>query len=291
MTNPRVYIPSRSRWANVPKLVKAWDDEMFDVVFSVEPDEAGQYAQAIADTTHHNEVSVITLPDRNLGVGFSRTFCLEHAYKDGLESIICSDDDVKPVSGMDYLIDAAADPRVLGITSWYSYLDLMLGITSKERQQMIADKRSILVATCCIVRIFGLNVENSLDVVGGFDPELKCGDDADFVIRGFQEGFPWLIHLGAKSNSMAARFAPGGVAALEDAVSDGEVIGAKGAATRDAVAKIAAKFPGYARAARPDKLTYKWRKMLDDYLPEWRTWSELHGGSIDKYLGEGHGYA
>lgn len=199
MRNPRVYIPSRGRWENVPKLVKAWDEQDFDIVFSVEPDEAVKYAHEIASVNHDNEVTVIILPDSNLGVGFSRTYCLEHASADGFDSIICSDDDVKPVSGMDKIIYAAEDPLVLGITAWYSYLDLMLGIDKAKREDMIANEQSILVATCCIVRIFGLNVENSL-AIGGFDADLKCGDDADFVIRGFIAGYPWLIHLDAKSN-------------------------------------------------------------------------------------------
>jgi hypothetical protein len=260
---------------------------MFDVVFSVEPDELEKYEAEIDRAGAREFASCIALPDRNLGVGFSRTFCLEHAASDGLESIICSDDDIKPNTGrngesdagMDKLIEICEDPMVLGCTAYYSYLDLMLGIKGKDR-------KDVIIAPNCIVRLFGLNVKESLDL-GGFDASLKCGDDADFLIRGIYAGFPWLIHLGAKAVSFAPRFATGGVAALEDAVSVGEVKGAKGDATREAVRIIAEKFPDIATAVRPDKLSYKWRQLYDNELPDWKHWSPLHGGNINNYFGEG----
>lgn len=277
--NPRVYIPSRGRPNNVSKLVSAWDNQFFDVFFMVEPDEAELYQKEVNLAGAQDFTTVLSLPDRNLGVGFSRTHCLRHAEADGFESIICSDDDIKPTSGMDELIDTAADSMVLGVTAWYSYQDLMLGIKGSKRDDLI-------LCPSCIVRLFGLNVKNSLEL-GGFDAELRCGDDADFMIRGVIAGYPWLIHLGAKATSFAPRFATGGVEALENAVTDGEVVGAKGQATRDAVARIAEKFPDIANAVRPDKLSYKWRKLYDTYLPEWKHWSALHGGDIENYFGTG----
>jgi hypothetical protein len=285
MTTPRVYIPSRGRWENVPKLLKAWDDCFFDVKFMVEPDEVEKYESEIPKQ-YARMVEVLALPDRNLGVGYSRTLCLLHADNDGFESIICSDDDIKPNTGrsgdqdagMDGLVDLAGDPMVLGATAYYSYQDLMLGIKGGPR-------KDVIIAPSCIVRMFGLNVKNSLEI-GGFDSDLKCGDDADFMIRGVIAGYPWLIDLAAKAISFAPRFAVGGVEALEKDISTGEVKGAKGDATRDAVRIISEKFPEIANPVRPDKLSYKWRKLYDDNLPDWKHWSPLHGGNIRNYLGE-----
>lgn len=284
MSNPRCYIPSRGRWENVPKLVKAWDDCMFDVKFMVEPDEVELYEKQIPKAQEHC-VEVLALPDRNLGVGYSRTLCLFHAEADGFDSIICSDDDIKPNTGrsgdkdagMDGLVDLAADPMVIGVTAYYSYQDLMLGIKGGPRTDVI-------IAPSCIVRMFGLNVKKSLEI-GGFDSNLKCGDDADFMIRSVMAGYPWLIDLAAKAISFAPRFATGGVDALEKATSKGDVVGAKGDATREAVRIIAEKFPDIASPVRPDKLSYKWQKLYDTYLPEWRHWSPLHGGNILNYMG------
>jgi hypothetical protein len=279
MPNPRVYIPSRSRWDNVKKLVTAWDEEMFDVLFMVEPDEQDKYDTELVKCGATGFARTIALPDRNLGVGFSRAQCIRHAANDDFDAIICSDDDIKPKSGMDRLVWLAEDPLVLGATAYYSYLDLMLGIKGTNREDVI-------IAPNCIVRLFSLNVQNSLEI-GNFDEELKCGDDADFVIRGIMAGYPWFIHLGAKSISFAPRFAEGGVKALEQAISKGEVDGAKGDATRDAVEKIAAKFDGYASARTPTKLAYKWRDIHDDFVPDWKHWSPLHGGKIQNYFGDG----
>jgi hypothetical protein len=248
--------------------VKAWDEEIFDVVFMVEPDEVDMYKVQVPDC--RVGVEVIGLPDRNLGVGFSRARCLEHAADAGHESIVMSDDDVKPTSGMDGLIDVAADPLVLGITSWYSYLDLMLGIKGKLRNDVV-------ICPSSIFRIFGLNVQNTIDI-GNYDEELRMTDDADLMIRGIVEGYPWMIHLGAKSASMGARWQPGGIAALEDASTNSLKI--------ESCDYLQDKFPDWVRRPREDKISFKWRQCYDDNLPEWKHWSPLHGGNIKNYMGE-----
>jgi hypothetical protein len=257
--------------------VKAWDDEMFDVVFMVEPDEVDMYTSACPKEYRDNGmVSVFGLPDTNLGVGLSRAMCLEHAAMDGLESIIMSDDDVKPSSGMDGLIDVAADPLVLGITSWYSYLDLMLGIKGKNRNDVI-------ICPSSIFRIFGLNVQNVIGI-GNYDEELRMTDDADLMIRGIVEGFPWMIHLGAKSASMGARWQPGGIDALEKQASSGKETA--NVLKVEACDYLQNKFPDWVRRPREDKISFKWRVIYDENLPEWKHWSPLHGGNINNYMGE-----
>lgn len=291
--NPRVYIPSRGRPENVEKLVKAWYEEIFDVYFMVEPDEFDAYQAEVDKAGAGDFTTVMALPDRNLGVGFSRSRCMEHAANDGHESVIMSDDDIKPNRGrkgeinprMDKMIELCEDPFVLGATAYYSYQDLMFGIKGKDRLDVI-------LCPTCVVRMFGLNVKNSLEI-GNFDPLLKCGDDVDFQIRGLMAGFPWLVYLGAKAQSFGPRFAEGGVKALEDAT--GEELGeddpanrpkpAQGENTKFAVQRLHDKFPEMTNIVSPVKITFYWRKMHDEYLPDWRHYSALQGGNIKNYMG------
>lgn len=269
--NPRVYIPSRGRPENVVKLVKAWDTELFDVVFMVEPDEQLAYAKSIPNEITI-AVAVESLPDRNLGVGFSRARCLEHAKADGHEAIILSDDDIKPVCGMDHLIEDVKDPLAVAITSYHSYMDLALGVKGKERDD-------ILIVAPSFMRMWSVNIEN-VYAIGGLDKNLKCIDDNELKFRAALNGFPWMIHFAAKSSSFGKRFATGGVSSLGSRAVD------------DAADQIIAKHAEHSphlvnRVDTPKAIQYKWSKIHDAFLPGWRDWSEKHGGSISNYFGVG----
>lgn len=267
MLRPRVYIPSRGRPENVAKLAKAWDTELFDVVFMVEPDEVKPYRDNVPSDLFIT-VAVEALPGRNLGVGFSRSRCVEHADADGLEAIILSDDDIKPITGMDLLIEAAENPLTLGVTSYHSYLDLALGTKGRHRDDIIVAHQSFM-------RLWAINISN-VKAIGGFDKNLKCIDDNELKFRAVMSGFPWMIHFGAKSASFGKRFAAGGVSALGDR------------AVENAADRIVDKHRLYtphliSRVDTPKAIQYKWSKIHDHFLPGWRDWSEKHGGNIDNY--------
>lgn len=269
--NPCVYIPSRGRPENVAKLVKAWEAERFDVVFMVEPDEWRTYRLSVPEDGFYGiTVTVDCLPDRNLGVGYSRATCVEHAKAKGHETIILSDDDIRPITGMKHLIEAAEHPLALGITSYHSYLDLALGVKGKYRNDVIVAHQSFM-------RMWAINISN-VEAIGGFDKNLKCIDDNELKFRAAMNGFPWMIHFGAKSASFGKRFAAGGVSSLGNR------------AVENAADRIVDKHRLYSpefirRVDTPKAIQYKWSKIHDHFLPNWRDWSEKHGGSVDNYLG------
>lgn len=269
--NPRAYIPSRGRPENVTKLVKAWDTELFDVVFMVEPDEQAVYAQSIPCDVTIN-VTVESLPDRNLGVGFSRSMCLEHAKADGHTAVILSDDDIKPVCGMDHLVEDVKDPMALAITSYHSYMDFALGVKGKDRDD-------IIIVAPSFMRMWAVNIEN-VYAIGGLDKNLKCIDDNELKFRAAANGFPWMIHFAAKSASFGKRFAAGGVSSLGST------------AVEDAADQIVAKHAEYSphllrRVQTPKAIQYSWSKIHDHFLPDWRDWSDTHGGTVGNYFGIG----
>lgn len=269
--NPRVYIPSRGRPENVDKLVKAWDNELFDVFFMVEPDEVEVYYDSIPRDIDVNVV-VLALPDKNLGVGFSRATCVEHADGDGYESIILSDDDIRPVCGMDHLVEDVKDSMALAITSYHSYLDFALNVKGKDRDDIVMSSSSFM-------RMWSVNIAN-VKAIGGLDKNLKCIDDNELKFRGAMNGFPWLIHFAAKSASFGKRFAVGGVSELGSRAVD------------DAADQIIAKYPEHVphfikRIETEKAIQYKWAKIHDHFMPEWRDWSLTHGGDINNYFGAG----
>jgi hypothetical protein len=196
--------------------------------------------------------------------------CVEHADADGLEAIILSDDDIRPVTGMDQLIEAAKDPLALGITSYHSYLDLALGVKGRKRDDLIVAHQSFM-------RLWSINISN-VEAIGGFDKNLKCIDDNELKFRAVMNGFPWMIHFGAKSASFGKRFAAGGVSSLGNRAVD--------IAAMRIVEKHQAYAPDFIRLVdTPKAIQYKWSKIHDHFLPNWRDWSEKHGGSVENYLG------
>ena len=269
--NPRVYIPSRGRPENVSKLVNAWDTELFDVVFMVEPDEVDVYRQAVPRETSIT-VAVEALPGRNLGVGFSRSRCLEHASADGHTAIILSDDDIRPLCGMDHLIEDVKDPMALAITSYHSYMDLALGVKGKNRDD-------IVIVAPSFMRMWAVNIRN-VNAIGGLDKNLKCIDDNELKFRAAANGFPWMIHFAAKSASFGKRFAAGGVSSLGSNAVE--------LAADQIIAKHAEHSPHLiTRVDTPKAIQYKWSKIHDHFLPGWRDWSDKHGGTIGNYFGIG----
>lgn len=255
----------------------------------VEPDEFEQYKYAVSVPFNDkdgdaptNTVKILVLPDHDLGVGYSRWLCVEHAKDAGFESIILSDDDILPVSGMDTIIYDAEDPLVFAITAWHSYFDLALGVKGNERNDLI-------IVAPSFTRMFAINIKNVLEV-GNFDRNVKCTDDVELKLRGIMAGYPWMIHFNAKAKSFGSRFAPGGVAALEDQFAGEPVLTGVGDVHRGAIEYILAKHRKYVPdllAQRTEtKISYKWSKLHDHFMPGWREWAMLQGGDVLNYMGK-----
>jgi hypothetical protein len=86
---------------------------------------------------------------------------------------------------------------------------------------------------------------------------------------------PWLVHCDVKVAAIGKRYAPGGFS------SKWRTTEARDMAEKECMAIVHKRWPDYTNS--PDKLLrVAWQRMLDDYIPEWREASAIHGGSLDK---------
>lgn len=292
-TKPTVYIPSRGRPSNVPKLLRAWlIDNDFRVNFVVESQDYHTYNNAINasfGSAAIGQVNILTLPQSNQGVGFARNYAIEHADMMGHDSIILSDDDIKPDAKSDWLrfLDHAVASRVLGVTARYSYHDFALG-------PKVRDRRDLILLPSGTFRLIALNVNNVMEL-GNYDVNLTCvQEDGDLMLRGIGEGFPWMIDLATHAISMGARYAPGGLSEYFDERGDlGPGLWARKESERECHKLLYAKHPDYvndptpikpAEISRGNGVRIKWQKCYDREMSDWRSWSALHGGELRGYF-------
>jgi len=122
--------------------------------------------------------------------------------------------------------------------------------------------------------LFALNVRNAVRA-GNYDAALHTiGDDAELARHGIAYlGIPWLVHCDVRWTSLGTRYAPGGInARFADRA-------AREAAERECLAIIHNRWPVYTNP--PDKrLRVAWQKLLNDYIPDWREHSAIHGGKL-----------
>jgi hypothetical protein len=263
-----VFIPSRGRYDGARKLTEAWRQEGFNVHWVVEPKEALDYDYEVEGDKVH------PLPIPNAGIGYSRNYCVNLAASFGYESIILADDDIKPGknANMDWLLEDAEDPKVLGITARYSYHDLCLGSVIRGRSDLIL----LPIGT---FRLVALNVNNVLDI-GNYDHTLIGLEDNDLFMRGLQAGYPWMIHLGTWSISTGTRYQPGGMSDFME--SHG--IPKEGPPPWYQV--MADQYPDFVSGHKKNRIRFAWQQAYNRYLPEWRKWSWLHGGDIENYFND-----
>jgi hypothetical protein len=270
-----VFIPSRGRIDSAQKLAKVWESQGFGVHFVTEYYETDNYIKAI----NNEKVTVHRLPDPNRGIGYSRMHAVNLAASFGYKSIILADDDIRPsnYSNMVDLCRCANNPKILGITARYGYHDLCLG-------QLIRNRDDIILLPTGTFRLIALNVNNVLDI-GNYDKHLEYAEDCDLFLRGLAAGYPWMIHLGTKSNSTGNRYQPGGM--LDYAGGEDKLKAKK----RDWHEQLYAKYPDVvnnpakADFTKQNSIRISWRRAYDKYLPGWKNWSMLHGGNLTRYLG------
>jgi hypothetical protein len=282
--DPHVYIPSKGRAHLVYKMASYWVNDFFNVTYVVEPQDAADYTRAIERLQGRFKddglaIDVKILPKDNQGISYSRHHCIILAASYGLDSMILSDDDFKPGrnSGLDSVVEFAKNPKVLGITAKYGYHDLCLGPSIRGRKDIVL----MPVGSQAVV---GLNIRNVMDL-GNYDKSLDYAEDCDLFIRAIQAGYPWLIALGASVTSVGVRYAPGGMAEYA-----GDRLAEKKAEWH---INIHDKWPEFTNehtakcAGKQNCIRMKWRKVYDVLMPNWREYSDLHGGSLKEYL-DGH---
>lgn len=287
MSSRQVVIPSRGRAPEAKKLTAIWQSKGFNVTWMVEPEEHDIYCNALASKSGPllkpgSHTFVTALDKSNAGISYSRNCCVELAEQQGWPSIILADDDIKPSTrrcdGMADILEACEHPKITGITARYSYHDLCLGPDIK-------DMDDIILLPTGTFRLVGLNVKNVLEL-GNYDTDLEYAEDCDLFLRSLQAGRPWLVHLGSFANSIGTRYTPGGM--LDYAGGD---VGNLSKSKELWHQQLHDKWPTVTNEHKPLKCRGKqncirvyWQKAYDQFLPNWRQWSELHGGDLQDYI-------
>lgn len=264
-----VYIMTRSRLGNLPRIIPAWREQGIPVNLVVERSE---YIDHLSLVNRNNWSGVEVLPLRleNRGFGYACRSAVEHASKHRHESIIMSDDDLLPKTGSDFhpLLEEAAKDGVLGVGATRPIHDhFTKGATARLHGV-------ILCPGGWGQQLYALNVPMAMEL-GNFDPRLTCfGEGHEMIRQGISHGIPWLVHCDVKAKPIGARYAPGGLSSLypgneraEEEIKCRRII-------HD-------RWPQYTSEpeARP---RVAWAKMLNDYIPGWKHLSAMHGGQWEE---------
>jgi hypothetical protein len=262
------YIMTRSRIPNLLKIVPRWIDQSIPVVLVTERQELEEHKDLIRREGWLYKVKAIAPKAEDRGIGYKRRFAVNHAHTNGLASIIMSDDDMRPANGSDmrWLLTEAMKQTVLGIGATRSLHDRnSKGWTSKIHGPMLCPGGWGM-------QMFALNIENTVHI-GNFDPKLDCwGEDAELMRHGIAKvGMPWLVHCDVKCEPIGVRYDPGGINSL---ITDGTRM-LREIRCREIIHE---RWPEYTTPAEK-KPMMRWQKMMDDYIPNWRERSAMHGGS------------
>jgi hypothetical protein len=268
-----VYIPTIGRIGNVRAIVPRWLEQDLPVCIVVRPWEYRKHL-ALRDQEgwDRKHVRVRMLPENTPpGYGATRNFIVGYARSRYEESVIISDDDMQPSRNTQpfrLLLDEAAKPRVLGIGAVRSIHDRFTGGAVSRLHG------PILCPGGWGFQCFAINVRLAKRL-GNFDPLLHAhGDDAELARQGIAHGFPWRVHTDVWAESIGKRYAAGGLSAVYRSPE------ARAEAERACMARINSRWPEYTN--RPDqRVRTAWQKMLDDYIPDWRKLSAIHGGALE----------
>jgi hypothetical protein len=265
-----VYIATRGRQGNIRRIVPKWLDSGQPVRLFTEDEETDTLLAMIKQEEWGSNVRVSST-GKARGIGAIRNRMVRHAARHDELSIILAEDDASPHVDSDWeeLLRIAALPDVLGIGATRPLHDRFShGFTAQKHGPILCPGGWGFV-------LHGLNVPNAIRA-GNYDPKLHTiGDDAELARNGIaQLGIPWLVHCDVRWDSLGTRYAAGGINARF-----AEDLDARAAAERQCFAIIHERWPAYTNEpGRP--LRVQWQKMLDDYLPEWRKSSAMHGGRL-----------
>jgi hypothetical protein len=258
------------------KTVPFWLEQEMPVRLVIERREHAAHSKLVREE-RWKDVQVLPTPLSGKGIAYARKYCVEHADKAGLDAIVMSNDDcyVNPTSDAWLLIDEAEKPDTVGIGAVRSLFDRFTkGAISRNHGP-------ILCPGGWGFMLWGLNIKNALEC-GNYDPALHCfAEDTEMARVGIAKlGLPWLVHCDVHFTAMNKRYDPGGIESIYHNNMEGRL-----AAERDCMAIVYKRWPKYAN--HPDKKSrFAWQKMLDDYIPDWRKGSAIHGGSLDYWDNE-----
>lgn len=265
-----VYIPTRARHDNLRKVMPRWLEctpRATPIVLVIDRSETAA-TKALIAAEGWERVEYVAVKN-NSGIGNVRHQAVADAAKRGFNSIIMSDDDLRPAerAPMNTLLRYAARKNVLGIGATRSYHSLLSNGWSEQHNG------PMLCPSGWGLQTFGLNVANAV-AVGNFDVRLTCfGEDAELMRAGLSCGFPWLVHCGVKVEPIGKRYDPGGLATLT---------GDRDARTVQEQAcqyLIHQRWPDFT-STPPKPSRVAWQRMYDYYIPDWRKKSIMHGGNL-----------
>jgi glycosyltransferase involved in cell wall biosynthesis len=266
-----VYIPTLDRVDMIQKTVPHWLVQEMPVRLVVERREYRAYTELKNRMKWGKQVYILPLPLAGRGIGYARNYAVKHARATHLDAIIMSDDDVYIHDDSDAwdLIDAVEKPGVLGVGAVRTLHDRFTNGAISRNHGVI------LCPGGWGFTVKALNVQTALKC-GNFDPALHSfGEDAELARQGIARGIPWRVHCDVVFVSLNKRLDPGGFSSKYHTL-EGRLAG-----ELECRSIIHKRWPDY--TSEPDKRPrVAWQRMLDDYIPEWRNYSVLHGGDISK---------
>jgi hypothetical protein len=173
----------------------------------VEPNEVKKHERFIDKHDLYVD-QIISLPRRNMGMGWSRQYAFKHAQDQGYESFITTDDDMYPrESPQDFLGNATRDD-VLGVGCWFSIYGLLMSHDPNTGLQPVYNGQG--------KRCMAINTENMADLsTEGFPTYFKGYDDHELQRLGIQDlGLHWWVDTDYHCVSTAKIGDPGGMTSL-----------------------------------------------------------------------------
>jgi hypothetical protein len=265
-----VYIPTVGRPDNIRKIIPAWLDQDIPIRLVVERKEVAPYLEMIRRNRWMNDVLVAPLPGaiEGMGMGAVRRYIVKRAHSRGLRAIIMADDDAMP-QGDNYreLLAEARKPDVLGIGAVRPIHDRFTGGAVSRLSG------PILCPGGWGFILYGLNVANAV-AVGNYNYRLHTAcEDTELARQGIARKIPWRVHTDVWWNALGSRYSPGGYSTKFTSREE------RTHAEDECYALCYQLWPDYVNP--PGKrLRMSWQKMLNDYIPDWRERSAIHGGSL-----------
>lgn len=255
-----VFIPTRERHFHLEKSLPKWAAKEAEVVLVVDPRDRKATEKFIEDGGYDAEV--FSVSKNGIGIGAIRQEILESAIDRSLESFIIADDDLVPAKGdIRMLTDAVIDENVVGCGASNSGHGLMLG---KNGNEILKLKESFPIAGVWGHCLFALNTELA-EAAGGYPRWCTCfGEDAELQRQGIAMGYPWWYESAVTWTSLAKRYSPGGLEAAFNGSKEKRI-----EAENKVRVRLAKRWPDYV-SAPPKPHRTAWKKMMNDYIPDWR---------------------
>lgn len=210
-----VYVHTRDRLQflekSLPKWAKVLDegDDNIGLYLVVEPNERKKHATFLKEQGLLNHVNdILTLPKKNMGMGWSRQIAFEHARDLGLESFITTDDDMSPRTNPAPFLRNATREDVLGVGCWFSIYGLLMSHDPDTGLQPVMNGQG--------KRCMAINTENMANLsTEGFPTYFKGYDDHELQRLGIADlGLHWWVDTDYHCSSNAKIGDPGGMTSL-----------------------------------------------------------------------------